>query len=276
MDDALVRLTHQPAGVTTLTLNRAAKRNALSREVLRELESALTAVKSTRDLRLLILAAEGPVFCAGMDLGEMQSRAGLSESDALWHEDARLFAGLLGDHVRLPCPTLAAVQGPALAGGLGLVLACDMVVASANAWFALPEPRRGIVAAAVMPLLIHRIGAGRAGHLLLSGRNLSAADAHTAGLCHEVAVPDQFDRRVSELSAAILTGGPTALAATKDFLLRTSAADLWSQLDAAVELSARARSTPEAREGLQAFLEKRPPAWSPDPAQPAESTGTAP
>ena len=140
--DYFVRLSVSH-GVARLVLNRPDRRNALTRELISGLLAAVEQVKNDPSARMLVLAAEGPVFCAGMDLEEMRARAADPNATAEWAEDARLFRELLVAIFKLPLPTLAVVQGPALAGGCGLVLACDLVIASSSAFFSLPEPQRG-------------------------------------------------------------------------------------------------------------------------------------
>lgn len=249
-------------GVARLTLSRPAKRNALSRRLISELESAVVTVNNDESARLLILAAEGPVFCAGMDLEEMQDRASQPDAETLWREDARAYRDLLWNLFTLPMPVVAVVHGPALAGGVGLVAAADVVLASETAWFSLPEPKRGITAAVVAPLLIHRIGPGAAGRALVSMKQIEAAEALRIGFFHEVAPPDELEDRVQTTAAEILEAAPEALAVTKRMLLRCTGDALWAHLDVGMFESAAARTTEAAREGLAAFLERRKPAWS--------------
>ena len=213
---------------------------------------------------MFVLAANGSVFCAGMDLGEMQQRAQSADGKAQWQKDSEVYADVLSKIVSLNVPTVAAVSGPALAGGMGMVLACDMLVASDSAFFMLPEPMRGITAAMVTPLLIHRIGAGPASFMLLSGERVQAEQARTMNLCHAVVAADQFESRIDELVANILTGSKSALAITKQHVGQCISSDLIEQIKMSVTVSAQARETDDAREGLAAFLEKRKPAWQPE------------
>jgi methylglutaconyl-CoA hydratase len=257
-------LLHETSGgVARLTLNRPAKRNALTRELIEMTLAAVREIRDDEEVRLLVLTGAGPVFCAGMDLGEMQARAGRDNASREWHQDSVVYRDLLWELFTLPIPTLLVAQGPALAGGLGLLLACDMVLAAEESYFSLPEPKRGITAAVVAPLLAYRIGPGQAGYLLLSGRTITAADALRIGLCHEVAASAQLAERERELTAAILTGSPDALSQTKRHLLGGPAAALSAWLEAGMQVSAAARETADAREGLAAFLEKREPRWYP-------------
>lgn len=248
-------------GVLRVTLNRPDKRNALTRGILSELLQALNSL--TPETRLLVLSANGPVFCAGMDLQEMQATATLPNAAEVWQQDSDLYRQVVESLFIAPCPTLCVVQGPVLAGGVGLVLACDLVVATESASFALPEPKRGITASMVSPLLVHRIGAGPASWLLLSGRTVSAADGARCGLIHEVFGTATLQQDVTALVETILSGAPGALRVTKQQLLEQAASELRAAWDQAAKLSATSRAQPEAREGLQAFLEKRKPNWMP-------------
>lgn len=253
-------------GVTRLVLDRAERRNALTRSMIELLTGhvkQLSAATGDSAIRLLKLAAAGPVFCAGMDLAEMQDRAADDHGPEAWRKDALVYRDLLQALWDAPFPVLAVVQGPVLAGGVGLVLACDLVIAASTTFFALPEPQRGITAAMVTPLLTYRVGAGHASHALLAGGRLEAASTVAWGLCHEVVEPASLPATEDRWTQSILTGSPLALAATKENLRAFAGAQLPAQLTEAAHKSALARETEDAREGLQAFLEKRKPAWQP-------------
>ena len=262
MTDALIRLNIAD-GIARLVLNRPQKRNALTRSFIEQLRAAVRSVRDDEAVRLLVLAAEGPVFCAGMDLQEMEARAGQPDASAQWREDSEVYRDLLVELVTLNVPTLAIVGGAALAGGMGLVLACDMVLAAESAFFGLPEPKRGISAAVVMPLLLYRAGAGAASYLSLSGKNVDAREARRLGICHEVVAANQLKSREEELCRSILTGSRQALAITKKHLFECAGATILEQIDSGMIVSAEARETDDAREGLAAFLSKRAPAWVP-------------
>src|SRR5262245_17109538 len=249
-------------GIVRLTLNRPQKRNALTRELLAELRTKLDQAAATPHLRCLILGASGPVFCAGMDLAQMQELALRPDAREVWQADTQLYHEVVTKLLVFPAPTVAVVQGPALAGGVGLILACDLVLASESAAFALPEPKRGITAAIVTPLLVHRVGISAASWLLLSGQLMSSARAREVGLCHEVVAPADLEAARDRLMTSVLSGAPGTLTITKQQLL-AQRAELPQKLISAIAVSARARDTPEAREGLAAFLEKRPPTWQP-------------
>lgn len=248
-------------GIAELRLNRASKRNALTRELLEEAVRGVGQVASDKNVRLLVLSADGPVFCAGMDLAEMQQRALAADAKAEWGIDAKIYRRLLTDLFQLDIPTLCVVQGSVVAGGVGIVASCDIVLASSAATFALPEPKRGIAAAVVTPLLLYRVGPGAASAVLLSGRTLAADEMLRLGFCHFVCAPEELETKRRELCASILTGSPGALAATKQHLRSCAAGMMTAQLDQSEKLSAIMRESEDAREGLAAFLEKREPNW---------------
>ena len=258
MDTVISELTN---GIGRITLNRPDKRNALTREIIETLLQTVQDLAADSNLRALLFQAEGKVFCAGMDLGEMQRRAESDNAAADWQRDSEVLCDLLTTIYSLPQPTAAMVQGPVLAGGMGLVLACDIIVAAESAFFALPEPERGITAAMVTPLLVHRVGLGPATYMLLSGERVAAAKAATFGLCHEVVGSDELRDRTEMLLQAILKGSPSALSITKQHISDISGGNLSDLVRQSIDVSARARATDDAREGLAAFLEKRKPNW---------------
>ncbi len=208
-----------------------------------------------------MLKADGKVFCAGMDLAEMQERALSEDGQKEWMQDSLDYCELLVSIYTAKVPTIAVLQGPVLAGGVGMVLACDFVVAAEDSFISLPEPQRGITAAMVTPLLVHRVGAGPAGHLLLSGRRQSAKDAATTGLVYEVTTSESLEESVAALAKSIMQGSPEALALTRRHLDDLGGHDLVAQIRRSIEVSAQARAGEDAREGLAAFLEKRKPNW---------------
>lgn len=252
------------AGVGRITLTRAEKRNALKREFIEQIRAAVAELAQDETLRVLIFEAEGSVFCAGMDLGEMQQRAESESGKQEWQRDSEVFAELLTAIYELPVPTLVKMQGPALAGGVGLILACDFILAVPTAFVMLPEPARGITAAMVTPFLIHRIGAGPATQLLLSGERMSALRCQEHGLVYEVVEAAELTSRVDALATAILSGSKSALAITKQHVQACGGANIKDQLNISIGVSAQARETSDAREGLAAFLEKRKPKWQPE------------
>jgi methylglutaconyl-CoA hydratase len=253
-----VKVNH-PSG--TIVLNRPEKRNAISRQMMEELGQAFDDLHQERKVRAVILTGAGTAFCAGMDLAEMQQTSSQPDAFARWHHDAVHYRELLDKMLRFPKPIIAAVNGPVVAGGVGLMLACDLVVAAADAQVGLPEPRRGIVAGLVAPLLVFRIGASHAANLLLTARMIPAAEAHRIGLCHELVERDLVWARAQEIAGEIANSAPEALLITKRLLNETIGEHLSTLLSAGAADSATARTTEAAREGLAAFLEKREPKW---------------
>jgi enoyl-CoA hydratase/carnithine racemase len=251
----------------TIILNRAEKRNALNRALLAELLQMFEDLNQERRIRAVVLTGAGPVFCAGMDLGEMQETSRAPNAAELWHADATAYRDLVEFMLRYPKPIIAAVNGPAIAGGAGLVLACDIVVAAETATFGLPEPLRGIVAGLVSPMLAFRIGGGQAARLLLTAQAIAAAEAHRIGLFHEVVDADKLWPRATELAAQCGKCSPSALLQAKRMLNETIGEAMLVQLNAGAAVSATARTTDDAREGLAAFLEKREPDWDKAPRE---------
>src|SRR5688500_20019837 len=248
-----------PSG--TIVLNRPDKRNALSRQMIAELTQAFDDLHQEKKVRAVILTGAGSAFCAGMDLAEMQETARQHDALQQWHDDAVLYRELIDKMLFFPKPIIAAVNGPAVAGGAGLLLASDIVVGTPGAKFGLPEPRRGIVAGMVSPLLVFRIGASHAASLLLTARTIEAAEAQRIGLYHEIVAGDLVWARAQEIAGEIAHSAPEAIQLTKKMLNETIGEHLGTQLSAGAAASATSRTTDAAREGLAAFLEKREPKW---------------
>ena len=245
--------------VARICLNRPERRNALTREMIVGLTECLTELAADPAVRLIEIAAAGTVFCAGMDLAEMQQRA-QQEGPSDWLADAEVYRDLLLAILTAPKPVVGIIQGPALAGGVGIALACDIVIAAEGTFFALPEPQRGIAASMVTPLLLRKVGTGHAGHLLLSGQRVPAAKLESWGICQVIVPSEQLEATVDQWTAQVLSGSPQALTQTKN-QLHQFAGDITSELNAAAKLSAKARETADAKEGLAAFIEKRKPHW---------------
>ena len=245
----------------TIILNRPDKRNALSRALIGDMAQAFSDLHQERRVRAVVVTGAGTAFCAGMDLSEMRETAGSDASAERFAEDAVSYQNLLTQMLEFPKPIIAAVNGAAVAGGAGLVLASDIVVAAAEAAIGLPEPRRGIVAGLVTPILAFRIGAGAAARLLLTGSLIDAATAREIGLFHEVVAADHLWPRAAELAVECAQCAPEALQLTKRMLNETVGENLRTLLSTGAAVSATARTTEAAKEGLAAFLEKRDPVW---------------
>ncbi len=256
----LIRVhVHEHAG--TVILNRTAKRNALSRQLLADLLQAFGDLHQERRVRAVVLTGAGTAFSAGMDLEEMRATGDEPNPHARWRDDTLLYQEVLTTILRFPKPVIAAVNGPAMAGGAGLVLAADVVIASENATFGLPEPLRGLSAAVVSPLLTFRLGGGYAAYLLMTAKGIDAREAHRVGLVHEIIAADHLWPRAVELAAACARCAPESLQITKRMLNETIGEHLDTLLTAGAALSAAARSTESAAEGLAAYREKRQPKW---------------
>ena len=256
--------TEFESGVGRMILNRPDKRNALNREMLAQICGAVEQFNSRKELRVLVVQAVGSVFCAGMDLAQMQDRATNPNRDEAWHSDAESYHKVLLALLDCQVPTIAAIPGAAIAGGVGLALACDIVIAADSSFFSLPEPRRGITAAMVTPLLLRRTSHARAAYVLLSGKRIPAEQALAIGLCDEVVPQSETEPALRAMLQSVLEGSPRALATTKQFLGSLANTDIRQALNRAVGISADARASVDAREGLAAFLEKRRPAWAPE------------
>ncbi|WP_374239753.1 enoyl-CoA hydratase/isomerase family protein [Zoogloea sp.] len=249
-------------GIATIWMNRPDVHNAFNEQLIAELTAACQALDADDAVRVVVLAGRGKSFSAGADLNWMRRAAEASVEANL--ADARKLAGMLRTLAEMDKPTIARVHGAALGGGMGLASACDICVAGEGAVFATSEVRFGIIPSAISPYVIRAIGARQASRYFQTAERISAARARELGLAHEVVAADAIDARVHELVAALLQGGPRSQGAAKA-LIRAVADQPVS--DALVEDTARRiatlRATPEAREGLAAFLDKRPAAWVP-------------
>ncbi|HEX7003384.1 MAG TPA: enoyl-CoA hydratase-related protein [Trueperaceae bacterium] len=256
-----VLLTAHDGPVRTLTLNRPEVRNALDTELRRELLAALDEAESDPGVRALVLTGAGNAFCAGMDLGELERLLERSEEEHL--EDSRRLAFLFRRLYAFPKPVVAAVNGHAIAGGAGLASVCDVVIVSEEAKFGYTEARIGFVAALVSVFLTRMAGERAARELLLGARPVSAGEALAYGLVSEVVEPAKVLQRAGEAAAAMAANSPQALETSKRLLVESGGLGLDDALELAIETNARARSSDDLREGVRAFLEKRPPEWTP-------------
>jgi enoyl-CoA hydratase/carnithine racemase len=259
-DNSMIQVqVHEAVG--TITLNRPERANALTRSMLDDLDEAFEDLRRQRAVRAVVLIGKGSSFCAGMDLGEMRETADHENKHELWGQDADRYRGLIETMLRHPKPIIAAVNGPAVAGGAGLVLACDIVLATESARFGLPEPLRGIVAGVVAPLVAFRIGGGHAARLLLTSQLIDAHEAIRLGVYHEQVAEAQLWARARQIADQCAAGAPQALQLTKRILNEIIGEHLITQLTAGAAISASARTTEAAEEGLAAFFDKRPPKW---------------
>lgn len=261
MSQPLVLYESRPPAVV-VTLNRPDKRNALSRGLISALTEAVVQARDDAAARCVILTGAGPVFCAGMDLAELAESLQQPAAPAtapVW-DDALRLASLYDLIYRLPKPTVAAVNGPALAGGAGLVTVCDLAVAVPEAKFGYPEVRRGLVAAMVLPHLLRHVGERMARYLLLTGDVIDAQEARQCGLINAIVAADGLLDQALTWCRSLAEGGPLALARTKELLGQFSRQAL--SVEEAARASAAPRLTEECRAGLAAFFAKRPAPWA--------------
>ena len=247
--------------LATITLNRPEKRNAISTQMIAELQTALDAIEKTQT-RVVILTATGKAFCAGIDLELLQSVA--CQSPAENQEDSKRIANMFRKIWSFSRPLIAAVNGHALAGGCGIATLCDFTLAVPEAKFGYTEVRIGFLPAIVSVFLTRQIGEKRARDLLLSGRLIEAAEAKEMGLVNEIVSPANLMDRARELAETILAASPSSVTRAKHLLVSSEIASVDHDLARAVLESARVRCTPDVKEGIAAFLEKRKPVWQGD------------
>jgi methylglutaconyl-CoA hydratase len=246
-----------------ITLNRPATRNAFNDEVIAELTRAFTELGAREDVRTIVLAAQGPAFCAGADLNWMRRMADYTRAQNL--ADAAQLAAMLRAIYECPKPTIARVQGDAYAGGMGLVAACDMAVSSDAAHYCLSEVKLGLIPATIGPYVIRAIGPRAAHRYFLTAERFDAAEALRIGLVHEVVPADQLDARVAALAQALASASPNALRVCKQLVREVAGRDITPALiERTVEGIADIRASDEGKEGVQSFLQKRKPAWLQD------------
>lgn len=258
MSYSTIQLAHD-GPVATITLNRPDKRNAISFELIDDLLRALDDVAKS-DAIVLILTGAGKAFCSGMDLENLKSLLGRTPEQNL--QDSETMVRLFRALYEFPKVTIAAVNGPAIAGGTGLALLCDFTLAVPEAKFGYTEVRIGFVPAIVSTFLLRQVGEKQARDLLLTGRLFGADEALRMGLVSEIVAPDNLMSRAREFAGVLLQNSAASLRATKKLLNDHAKAELDLQIDAAVRENAAIRSTADFREGITSFLEKRKPVWT--------------
>jgi len=249
----------ESSGAATITLNRPDKRNAISYELIEDLLGGLREVAQSK-AQVLILTGAGKAFCSGMDLENLKSLIGRTPEQSL--EDSRTMANLFRTLYDFPKPTIAAVNGAAIAGGTGLATLCDFTLAVPEAKFGYTEVRIGFLPAIVSTFLLRQAGEKIARDLLLTGRLFDAAEAQRIGLVTEIVAADQLLARAHAIAAQLMENSPASLRYTKRLLSASARTELDAQIDAAVKENAAIRSTADFREGISSFLEKRKPQWS--------------
>ncbi|WP_296533659.1 enoyl-CoA hydratase-related protein [Rhodoferax sp.] len=264
----------QKTGATAqITLNRPALRNAMSLQMVAELQAALVALEADKSVRVLVLRGAGGHFCAGADLQDMASArmralqnppASTQASvalDAVAQVNAQ-FGDLCVAYAQTPLALVAVLEGSVMGGGLGLACVADVALASESAVFRLPETALGVVPAQIAPFLVERLGYSQAKRLAVTGGRLNAANALAMGLVHAVHAPEQIDAVLAAVLAEIQACAPGAVAATKALMAKARLCEPASLVQEAARIFSRAAQGPEGLEGIAAFLQKRKPSWA--------------
>jgi methylglutaconyl-CoA hydratase len=251
---------HTAHGAAVLWLNRPEVRNAFNETMIAELMAAFGELDADPAVRAVVLAGRGKVFCAGADLNWMKRMGEMDFEEN--RKDAVAFGAMLNRLHALRKPTVARVHGAAFAGGMGLIAACDIAVASVDTDFAVSEARLGLVPATISPYVLAAIGERAASRYFLTAERFPAAEAYRIGLVQELAQLEELDATVNVILGEIVQGAPGAHAATKELIRAVARQPLTSELmaDMATRI-ATARASDEGREGVSSFLEKRQPSW---------------
>ncbi|MFC7434985.1 enoyl-CoA hydratase/isomerase family protein [Hydrogenophaga bisanensis] len=246
--------------IARIKLTRPEVRNAFNDEVIQQLKTAFESVGANSDVRAVVLAAEGPAFCAGADLNWMRRMADYTREENI--ADAGQLAAMLKAIYECPKPTIAAVQGDVFAGGMGLVAACDMAVSVRTATYCLSEVKLGLIPATISPYVIRAMGARAAHRYFLTAERFSAQEAHRIGFVHELVDADALEAKVNELAQALVSASPAAVRACKKLVQDVAQREIDAALiEATVEGIADIRASDEGREGVASFLQKRKPSW---------------
>lgn len=254
-------VTEVDRGVGIITLNRADRHNAFDSQTIGELIQALAGMAGDSAVRVVVLSSAGKTFCAGADLEWMRAAAKWTSAEN--EADARVLAEMLHRLATLPKPTIARVQGSAYGGGVGLIAACDIAVATFDAQFALSEVKLGLIPATIAPHVVAAIGERHARRYMLTAERFSAAEAYRLGLLHEMVADEAaLDQALGAVIDALLANGPGALAECKDLIRTVTHRAIDSGLIAeTARRIARVRASEEGRQGIAAFLEGRKPSW---------------
>ena len=254
-----------------VTLNRPERHNAFDDALILELTEALRTMEADEAVRIVVLAGAGPSFCAGADLNWMKRMAGYSKDENL--RDAMQLGALMRTLNHLRKPTIARVHGAAFGGGVGLVACCDIAIGSHAATFALSEVKLGLIPAVISPYVVAAIGERYARRYFVTGERFDSGEAWRLGLIHDVAPDDnEMDGRLNDIVDAMLACGPVAQRESKELIRAVAGRPVTSELiQDTAERIARLRASPEGREGVAAFLEKRRASWvpAPEPEAPA-------
>ena len=258
-----IRIATQ-AHVATVVLNRPEVRNAFNDELIAELSEVFTRLGDDARVRAIVLAANGPAFCAGADLNWMRRMADYTREENL--ADAAKLAFMLRTLYECPKPTIARVQGDVYAGGMGLVACCDMAVSVDTANYCLSEVKLGLIPATIGPYVIRAMGPRASHRYFLTAERFNAQEALRIGFVHEVVGADQLDTKVGEMVAALVAASPNAIKECKKLVQYVADRDITRLLiDHTVKAIADIRASAEGKEGVQSFLNKRKPNWLMNP-----------
>ncbi len=253
-------ILQQTGALATVTLNRPDVRNAFNETMIVELGQVFTHLASLPDVRAIVLAANGPAFCAGGDLNWMKKMA--HYNDAENHADALHLANMLRAIYTCPQPVVARVHGDCYAGGMGLVSACDMIVAAPGAYFCLSEVKLGLIPATISPYVIKAMGEQAARRYFLTAERFTAQEAYRFGMVHELADAETIDTTVAAITNALLGNSPNAVRQAKVLVREIAGREVDDALlDDTAQRIAQIRASSEGREGVTSFLEKRKPNW---------------
>jgi len=259
------------AGVVVVWLARPDVRNAFNETMIAELTDAFRKLDDDPDVRAMVLAGQGPAFCAGADLNWMKKIAGYSLDEN--YADALGLANMLATLAKMKKPTVARVHGPAFAGGMGLVAACDIAVASHDVEFCLSEVKLGLIPATIGPYVIAAMGERAAHRYMLTAERFTAAEAYRIGFVQEIVPQEELDATVNAILGYLVSAGPHAVTATKDLIRAVAGRPVDKKLmeDTAKRI-ADVRASPEGKEGVRSFLEKRKPVWHPEAEPPGKAS----
>ena len=259
--DATLEIRRPSSQVAEVWLNRPEVRNAFNDGVIAELTAAFTQLGADPDLRVIVLAGHGKAFCAGADLGWMREMAGYDWNAN--HADAARLAQMLWTIYSCPVPVIGRIHGDCYAGGVGLAAVCDVLVAAEHMQFCLSEARLGLLPATIGPYVVRALGEQASRRYFITAERFGALQAHALGFVHEVVPIDRLDGRIAEIVAALVANGPMAVRACKRLVKDVAGRDVDAALrDDTARRIADIRSSTEGKEGVQAFLNKREPAWN--------------
>jgi methylglutaconyl-CoA hydratase len=261
MSDRTIEI-EQAGAVAWIWMNRPQAHNAFDERLIEELTRGVVDLGENAEVRVIVLAGRGESFSAGADISWMKRQGSASMESNM--TDARKLANLFRGIAECPKPTIARVHGAAIGGGLGLVAACDIAIGSTTSRFAMAEVRLGLIPATIAPYVVRGIGERHARCLFQTGEQIDASTAQAIGLLHSLVPPEQLAERIDIVVNHLLLGAPLAQASAKELVRAVANQSISAELieDTATRI-ARCRATPEAREGLNAFIEKRPPSWAP-------------